>query len=421
MPIIHHLQTYIRTHTEHNSVLFGASLMVFFFVLFDGILTYIAPIIIVDRGISPSIMGIIIGSSSVSGMFFDLLICRILRDTHYRRMFFIMFALALTYPFVLFNSSGVVMYLIAMAIWGFYYDLYNLGSLDLVSRTTEANARASTFGVLQVFNGLGYLIAPVFASLILVAARPDEYMNTVLWIFLGVAFTFYLGLISLHIKEHHAPMELPPRTAFGLLTELSLWREIGYILLPVLLLTLILNFIDAVFWTIGPLFSEAIGAGNGVEGGAFMVAFALPPLLVGWVVGRLSGWTGKKRLANIGLLIGSLILTLVGFIETSAPGILIAICFMSSFFISLSWPSVSGAYADYISETPGYEKEIATLQDAFTNLGNIIGPIVAGFSAEFLGYGITFSCLGVIGVVASVVLLRVTPRSITVTIQRVNS
>lgn len=417
MPPLHHLQTYIRTHTEHNPVLFGASLMVFFFVLFDGILTYLAPIVIVDRGISPSMMGIILGSSSVSGMFFDLFVCRILRDTHYRRMFFIMFALALTYPFILFHSSGVIMYLFAMAIWGFYYDLYNLGSLDLVSRTTRADARASTFGVLQVFNGLGYLIAPVIASLVLVATQPNEYMSTVLWIFLGIAFTFYLGLISLRIKEHHAPMELPPRTAFGLLTELSLWREIGYILLPVLMLTLILNIIDAVFWTIGPLFSEAIGTGNGVEGGAFMVAFALPPLLVGWIVGRLSQRTGKKRLAHIGLLIGSLILTSVGFIETSAPSILIAICFISSFFVSMSWPSISGAYADYIAETPGYEKEIATLQDAFTNLGNVIGPVIAGFSAEFLGYGVTFSCLGVIGVVVAIVLLKITPQSITVVIR----
>ncbi|OGZ18289.1 MAG: hypothetical protein A2494_03580 [Candidatus Lloydbacteria bacterium RIFOXYC12_FULL_46_25] len=417
MPTFHHLQKYVRTHTEHNPVLFGASLMVFFFVIFDGILTYLAPIIIVEKGISPSMMGIIIGSSSVSGMIFDLLICRILPDAHYRRMFFIMFAVALVYPFVLFHSSGVVMYLIAMAIWGFYYDLYNLGTLDLVSRTTEAHARAATFGVLRVFDGLGYLIAPVLASLILVATDPSEYMSTALWIFLAIAFAFYLGLISLHFKERHVQVEIPKRTAFGLLTELSLWRKIGHILFPVLMLTFVLNIIDAVFWTIGPLFSEAIGVGSGIEGGAFMVAFALPPLLVGWVVGVLSNRTGKKRLAHIGLFIGSFFLVAMGFIETTAPLLLIVICFVSSFFISLSWPSVSGAYADYIAETPGYEKEIATLQDAFTNLGNIIGPIIAGFSAQYLGYGVTFTSLGILGIVVAIILFRITPRSITVSIQ----
>lgn len=88
--------------------------------------------------------------------------------------------------------------------------------------------------------------------------------------------------------------------------------------------------------------------------------------------------------------------------------------FGASFFISMAWPAIQGAYADYISETPSHEKEIAGLQDFFTNIGYVLGPMSAGFIADNLGGQGAFSFLGVIGMGVAAILFLVTPRKINV-------
>ena len=123
----------IRTLQQHateysmKSRLFFAGMMVFFFVIFDGILMYLSPIIITNAGISESLMGLIVGSSSIAGMLFDFFLCRFLKATHYRRIFLFMFILAVSFPIFLFSGKTVFIYLTAMAVWGFYYDFFNIG------------------------------------------------------------------------------------------------------------------------------------------------------------------------------------------------------------------------------------------------------------------------------------------------------
>ena len=413
MSTLRHLHAHIQTYGTGQRPLFAVSAMIFFFVLFDGIITYLAPIALVGGGLSESMMGIIIGSSSLAGIFFDLVICRLFPNTNYRYVFLLMFVLAAILPLVMFGHHNIWLFLIAMAIWGFYYDLYNLGSMDFVGRATAPASHSSSFGVLRVFDGLGYLIAPIVASLVLVSTTPEEYAGSTLWLILGLAFMCYLGAISL---KQHSFVETTKRPMLGVLSEMHLWRKIGHILYPVLLLTFVLNIIDSTFWTIGPLFSELIGINSGMLGGTFMVAYGIPPLLIGWFVGRVTGKMGKKRTAHIALLFGSSALLFIGTIHT--PVLLISVCFLGSFFLSATWPSVNGAYADYVQESHAYEKEIVTLQDAITNLGNIVGPILAGFSAEYLGYAQTFLILGIFGFISALVLIVITPREIRVYINK---
>jgi len=61
--------------------------------------------------------------------------------------------------FLLFGTSAVAVYVIAMAVWGFYYDLYEIGSLDFVEEDEARRAQTSSFGILNAFEGTGYLIA----------------------------------------------------------------------------------------------------------------------------------------------------------------------------------------------------------------------------------------------------------------------
>lgn len=114
----------------------------------------------------------------------------------------------------------------------------------------------------------------------------------------------------------------------------------------------------------------------------------------------------------MGLLIDSSILATIFMFKNFLPTV--ALVFVSSIFISLSSPSINGAYADYIEETKSADKEIEGLQDFFTNLGFIIGPIMAGGLFDLIGGSAAFSVLGILGAIAAIILIIVTPKHIKV-------
>ncbi len=135
MPTLRHLKKFLASRKQ-NRPLFLTATMIFFFIIFDGTLMYLAPIAMDRSGIQGGTMGLIIGFSSIAGMAFDVILSRFLVRTTYRTMFFIMLLAASVYPFCLFGANSITMYLIAMAIWGLYYNFYNMGTIDYVEHAT---------------------------------------------------------------------------------------------------------------------------------------------------------------------------------------------------------------------------------------------------------------------------------------------
>jgi len=332
-------------------------------------------------------------------------------------MYLFIFVICFTYPLILWQAKSIWIYLIAMALWGLYYDLHNYGTFDFVGLYTEKKEHSSSFGVIQVFQALGYMLAPLFAGLLISeVVGPRPFILS--YIFLVLALIFFLLLLFFLRKEPDKGTSTSsesrcPNITF--LKEFRLLKKVGYIILPVLCLTLVLNIIDAFFWTVGPLLAESLVELKGFEG-LFMVAYSLPFLMVGWFVGGITKKLGKKRTAIISVLIGSAILSILFLIQQ--PMVIILVTFIASFFIALAWPANNGSYADYITETPLVEKEIEGVTDFYTNIGYVIGPILAGYLAENVGNIEAFSILGLIGLVAAVILLKVTPKSINLNIKR---
>ena len=410
MPTIKHLINYFQVFKLSRRPLYILCLMMLFWALYDGTMSYLAPILIVNSGLSKTLMGIIVGTSSVAGALFDFVVCQLFTNTHYRRLFMIMFAVCLVYPLILFGANTFVVYLIAMAMWGVYFDLKNIANFDYVGRYTDKREHTDSFGLLQVFSSMGYLIAPIIVGL-LVAESVDWRPAIMAWIFLVISIFFFAVLCLLSRKIKVVGEVETACSKRKIWAEVKIWSKIGKVLLPVLLLTFFLNFFDAFFWTIGPLLAESLATLHRFAG-FFMVAYTLPALLVGWFVGAFTRYFGKKRTAFTSLFVGSVLLSLMFFIEN--PVIMIIEVFISSLFISMSWPAINGTYADYISETAQYEKEIEGLEDFYTNLGYIFGPILSGFIADRFGNTNAFVLLGLAGVLMSIALLLFTPKKITI-------
>jgi MFS family permease len=396
---------------EHKQ-LYSVSIMLFFFAVFDGIFSFITPILITQRGFSETMMGIIIGTSSIAGILFDLILCRILKNTKYRLIYLLMFLACFTYPLILWQANTLSLFIIAMALWGLYYDLLSLGNLDFVAKTLPKSEYSSGFGVMRILFNLGYLIAPIIGGYLAINFVDFNSFVTA-WIFIVLAFVFYIVVILLSKNHYHESINERLKT-FNFFTEIQLWKKIGRIIFPVLCITLILNLIDSFFWTIGPLISDNFNF-LGIFSGLFMMVYTLPALFTGIFIGNLTRKLGKKRTAYYSLFIGSLFLSM--FILFRSPLMIIVLCFFSSLFTDFAWPAISGAYADYVSESELVEKEISTLQDSFTNIGYIIGPVLAGFLSQNLGHIITFSLLGVVGMITAVILMIFTPKAINVKIK----
>lgn len=385
--------------------------MLFFWAMFDGVLGYLVPIVITQAGYSETVMGIIFGSSSVVGGVFDFFLSKYLNNTHFRRLYLAMLAICALYPLILWQAKGIWMFLLAMAMWGIYYDLQSFGDFDFVGRKADPNVHASHFGILMSFKAIGYLLAPLLAGILIGATVVGSNVYIFSWVILGMAFIFFIGVILASKKKEKGEVEPKTIKPVNLIRELFLWKTIGKILLPALILTILLNIIDAFFWTIGPLVAESFVSFHPFNG-LFLVAYEIPPLIAGVIVGAITKKFGKKRTAFVSLLVGSLLLAYMPLFHNFF-GVTLMV-FLSSCFIAFSWPSIDGAYADYISESIKYEKEIEGIQDFSTNFGYVVGPILAGFLADKVGNMSSFAYLGFASIIVALLLLQFTPKSIKV-------
>jgi len=406
MYTFHHTIRHLRFFNSRKPIFHLAFIMIFFWSMFDGIATYIMPLVISEHGYSKTEMGIIIGSSSFAGAIFDLLVSRYLKNPHYRKLYLSVFILSFVFLILLYGGNILWVYLIAMGVWGIYWDLYHFANFDLVSRVVPEREHASSFGVMGIFHALGNLIAPIVAGLVIATVvdfRPFAISGLMLVLSFMVFLVFYFQ--SKNLKEEPFPVI---RRKMHWMSEFGLWKEIFRQIPYLLILTFVIHITEAFFWTIGPLIAE--NGQFGEFGGVLLAAYVFPVLVTGWFVGRLSMKFGKKKTAVGSFFLGALVLMFFGM--TSQPLMMIGIVFLASCMIGLSLPALNGAYADYIVETKKYEKEIQGVIDIFYNIGWMIGPALAGLTADLFGDRQAFSILGIFSAIVCAYLFLKMPRKI---------
>jgi MFS family permease len=399
-----------RTLFSSDAFVYNFALVILFWTLFDATLQYVTPLLMQERGFSASLIGMIIGFSSLAGALFDLLLCRFFSRTDFKRFILAMFAICSVYPLFLWHADSIALFLFAMAVWGLYFDLYSFSTFSFVGRYTAQGRHSESFGLVQIFRSLGLILAPLIVGLVL-SGKVGWQLFSLSRSFLLAGFLLFLVLLFAMRKQGPVATEHPraPRRK-SLFIELRLWKKLGRTMLPVLLLTFYLFLIESFFWTLAPLYAEVSGLGQ--LSGFFLAAYSLPALIVGWTVGSLTARFGKKRTAFAGLFAGSILLSCFSFF--SNPYLLIVLVFASSFFTSVALPAINAAYADYISESSQVEGEIESLEDFAFNSAYVLGPVSAGLLTDLVGIPHAFSLLGFYGVITALVLLLITPKSITI-------
>lgn len=401
----------LKSNITKSRLLYTIGLMTFFYALYEGMVSYIVPILITQHGFTNSQMGMIIASSSVAGAIFDFILSKYLTNTHYRRLFLIFFLLCFLYPAMLWFSKSAIMFLLAMFIWGIYFDLNKFAMYDFVSRKSSPQEFSSSFSLIGLFRSLGILLGPLIIGFVVTGHKIDFFPFLIIFLFLSTAFLIY----SLYVRSYSSDKEINSGNykSHNVLLELKIWKTIGTTLLPVLLFNLTLLITDATFWTLGPLFSSSIPNAQNF-GGLFIFAYCLPTFFTSWFVGSVNKKIGKKKTAFFGFLLFNLFLFPISFI--SSPLLIILMVFCASIFISFCMPSLDGTYADYIHESHKYQREIQGLGDFSANIGYVIGPLTAGLISDQIGIKPCFSVLAAFNILLVLILLFITPKNIKVTV-----
>lgn len=290
----------MRKIPKKPAPVFLFSLVVFFWTIFDSMMQYITPLLIEAQGFSKSMIGLIIGTSSIAGALFDFAICKFFKNTNFRRLFLIMFLICFLYPLLLWKAKTLWFFLVVMAVWGIYFDLYGFGAFDFIGRYTKKADHSSSFGIIQIARALAGILTPMILGFVIVRSV-DWRAFSLGWLSLAVGFIFFIILIASRRWMPRNEGLAHPLRRKNLFIELHLWRKLGKLLMPILLLTFCLYFIEAFFWTLAPLYAETADFGR--LGGLFLAAYTSPILFAGWFIGPLTKHFGKMKTAFMGLLI----------------------------------------------------------------------------------------------------------------------
>ena len=157
-----------------------------------------------------------------------------------------------------------------------------------------------------------------------------------------------------------------------------------------------------------PLFAVAAFSSKGtLLAGLALAIFAVGNGAALTVAGRLTDTYGRRIPILVGLSIASLSTAAIGWVD-NIPWF-IALSVIGGIGTGLMGPAQQAAIADVVGQGRNGGKVLATFQMA-TDFGSIIGPILAGFIADQVGFGWAFTVSGALGFLGVVAWLLVKER-----------
>jgi len=386
--------------------LVGFLTIAFFLFMADAILSDWIPGFIQDLVHKPVLMGIIISFSSIVGLIMDFIFSEVLNGSRLKKLVWwtvLGIGLFISSLSITLMKSWVWLLIVAMASWGFYYDLFNFFSQQFVVENIARPLRTSAWGVIGFTRNLAYFMGPILGTGLL--AKGDKWVLVGAGVFMVVG-GILLSLIPLEKREKESDFE---HRKIGIKMEFEHWVVLFERVWPLLVVSFLLNIIDATYWTTGTIVSDQLAKTNW-WGSMFLPFYILPSLVVGGVIAKLRIEKGKKKLALRFLLGAGFLLSLLEVVQKLSWKL--GIVLVSSTLLAVSWPLVNAVYSDLV-ERMGREREtLLGLADSMMNIAYVIGPIIAGLIAGWVGEEKTFVVIGWLVMIVSGGLMIVMPEKL---------
>jgi len=373
----------IKRYKNDHLPLYRFSLLILFWAIADGIASFSFPIFLQRSLKDLTAVGLVFGSSSLFGLMADLFWGSEQKGKTFKPYFLTAAVCAAAAYIIAISANTIIAFLLIMALWGFYYEAINFTIIDFLSRFTKRFEHAQSSGIVQMFFSLGYLLAPIIASPFIINSRAS--MIPALFF---VVLSFFAFIIWFALKPIKADI---PTKKLTFLQELKIWIQVGKKGFWVLASLFLLNLWDSLIWSMGPIYLLSSFKGSS----AYIIScFVIPRVFLQGYAGRWADKRGKESQLTSGLAIAGIFICFFS-LQT---GLFLKILFalLSAVGASLVWPASDGLFIDMIDGYKDEEEEIAGVRGFSSNLGYIIGPILAGFLGNTLGLQTTFCIFGMV-------------------------
>lgn len=384
----------------------GMAVILFFIYLADAILSDWVPAYMQDTTGSSVIMGLIMAFSSVIGFGADLVFPQLLKTMRVRWLLILAMVASLLFAGSLLIATiwpWILVFLVAMAVWGIYYEFLGFANQEYVAESVPTQGRAGAWAVIGVFRSLAYILGPLIGGWLVV--RGEKVLVLVSAVIVLLAYLLFM-LFKLRDRGQNRQEE---REHVHLWAEMSHWWALLKHVWPVILMSLVLGWIDSTFWTTGTVWTDVL-AERHAWGGLFLSTYMLPSLFVGFVVAKWGVYKGKKKWAERFMILGGLVLATLAL--SGSVWWQLGIVLLSSVLFSFSFPLVEATYTDIIARMGREDKHMIGMASSTTSLAYVVGPILAGLISSQVGEQMTFAVVGVSTALISGVLLLVTPRKL---------
>ena len=382
------------------------SLILFFADLADAITSYWAPNFLQGVFDDAFKMGLVISFSSVIGIIADITFPQIIKNMGVKRIFLFGIFSAVIFISLLLSSTFrpyMVIFLISMAVWGVYYELYGFGRQQFVAQKTPRKLHSSVWGIMSGIRGLAYFIGPVFAAMLFARGLRIPIVYA-----LGLAMVAFVGMLFAKSKDKNTADDINLHE-MNVMEEIRHWRVLFKHVWPIVILSLLLGLIDATFWTTGAVWSQSL-ASNNILGGMFLSIYMLPTIFVSFLFARWQIEYGKKKLAMKLTALAGIFLIPLGFYYQSY--VQLSLVLVSAVFLALALPLTNAVYSDIVERMGRERKHLIGLSLSTWSIAYIVGPILAGYIARLLGEAQTFTVLGIFTVIVSLFLLIASPKQL---------
>jgi MFS family permease len=390
------------------------SLTLFFIFLGDAILSFWVPNFIQDSLHSSIAMGFVLSFSSIVGFGSDMIFPQLLRGMSVGKLLFIAIITSLLFSLALFGSTFfplVLVFLLAMALWGIYYEFVGFANHQFIADSIPHELHSSAWAVVSTFRNLAYFLGPMIGGWLVIRSRRSPLIMAVMFTLIG------LFMVISGRKFRGQTVELN-FSEVNLKKEIEHWIVLFRHVWPVVVLSLFLALIDSTFWTTGAVLTAELSE-KAWYGALFLPFYTLPSLVAGYIVLKKKVAKGKKKLAIRFTLISGVFLALIGVFDSVVIELLMVLT--SSAFLSFSYPLLDGAYSDIIARMGRERKHLIGLSNSAISLSYIVGPAIAGIITNFVGERGNFTVAGIATILVCIFLLVVTPKKLKLPQQEIKS
>lgn len=401
------------TWHQHRSViaLVAYMLIVGLFHLADSSMSYISPLILIETFQSTTLMGVVLGLSSLMGLLADAWLSQRTQDRTF--LFFAVrtFLLAPLFPLALLFGASWLTFIAAMAVWGIYFELMSFSHFKFVVSYVKREQYSLAWGLLETFKAITLCIGPLLTSWLLTYGFRLSLSVSLCLFALSLCVVVIFQKMGLFYKHTH-------KQAFNNATDISTIQKpsnlqcflaLGRRVWPVWLFLFTLVMLDATFWSIGTLFSEQLKHTHPL-GGFVLTAYILPSFGVGLLAKYMARPFGKKRTAFFSAALGGGALLMLSLVTN--PLSIIALIALSSLLGGIAFPEILATFEDYIDRLDQHGGEMIALERSAVNAAYILGPMIAGAIASIFPYSVTIALMGGLLSLISLACILIVPRKI---------